>query len=108
MEEVKVWAKSKKNKDNQPITLRTHTDNVLKAFLQLKNKLDDTQLIESIKIAIELHDLGKVNPYFQIRTLGNRQYKPFDVTNNIYHSLFSALWKIRRNLKKGLEKILQN
>jgi CRISPR-associated endonuclease/helicase Cas3 len=100
MEEVKVWAKSIKNKDNQPITLRTHTNNVLKAFLQLKNKLDDTQLIESTKIAIELHDLGKVNPYFQIRTLGNNIYKPFDVTNNIYHSLFSTLWINKTKLKE--------
>lgn len=98
--ENKVWAKSIKNEDKPPITLREHTDNVLKAFLQLENKLEDEQLKESIKTAIELHDLGKVNSYFQIKTLGNKKYKPFDVSHNIYHSLFSTLWINKEKLKK--------
>ncbi|MDH7605711.1 MAG: CRISPR-associated helicase Cas3' [Melioribacter sp.] len=101
--ENKIWAKSikyDKNEKEPPITLREHTNNVLSAFCQLKNKLEDEQLKESIKTAIELHDIGKVNPYFQIRTLGNKKYKPFDVTNNIYHSLFSTLWINKTKLKE--------
>ncbi len=97
--ENKVWAKSIKDEDKPPITLREHTDNVLRAFLQLENKLEDEKLKESIKTAIELHDLGKVNSYFQIRTLGNKKYKPFDISHNIYHSLFSALWIDKEKLK---------
>lgn len=98
--ENKVWAKSIKDEDKPPITLREHTDNVLRAFLQLENKLENKQLKESIKTAIELHDLGKVNSYFQIRTLGNKNYKPFDVSHNIYHSLFSALWIDKEKLRE--------
>ena len=97
--ENRIWAKSIKDQDKFPITLRKHTDNVLKAFGQLENKIDDQQLKDSIKTAIELHDLGKVNSYFQIRTLGNKKYKPFDDSNNIYHSLFSALWIDKEKLK---------
>lgn len=100
--ENKVWAKSIKDEDKPPITLREHTNNVLNAFLQLENKLEDEKLKESIKTAIELHDLGKVNPYFQIRTLGNKKYKPFDVSHNIYHSLFSALWIDKEKLKNKI------
>ena len=100
--ENKVWAKSIKDENKPPITLREHTDNVLKAFLQLENKLEDEQLKESIKTAIELHDLGKVNSYFQIRTLGNKKYKPFDVSHNIYHSLFSTLWIDKEKLREKI------
>ncbi|MHB8338551.1 MAG: CRISPR-associated helicase Cas3' [Ignavibacteriaceae bacterium] len=101
--ENKVWAKSINDEDKPPITLREHTDNVLKAFHQLQKKLDDEQLKESIKTAIELHDLGKVNSYFQIRTLGNKNYKPFDVSHNIYHSIFSTLWIDKEKLRAKIK-----
>lgn len=87
-----IWAKSK-NRNNSPVTLKEHTENVLCAFNQIKKKLDgNADLISAIDIAIKLHDVGKVNPYFQIRTLKNHDYIPFNINNNIYHSLNSILW----------------
>lgn len=105
-EEIKVWAKSHKKEDGSPITLQEHTKNVENAFNDIEFKLDDRPYLKKlIKIAIIYHDLGKVSPYFQIRTLGNENYKPFDVSNNIYHSLFSVLWLDKEKLKKEIEEI---
>ncbi|HGJ64391.1 TPA: CRISPR-associated helicase Cas3' [bacterium] len=105
MEEVKIWAKSKENKDGNNITLSEHTNHILNVFKQLQDKVGRQYLREYIKIAIQLHDLGKVLPYFQIRSLGNKSYKPFDVSNNIYHSLFSILWIDQGNLETKLKSI---
>jgi len=105
MEEVKIWAKSKEKKDGGNITLSEHTNHILNVFEQLQDKVEKQYLREYIKIAIQLHDLGKVLPYFQIRLLGNKSYEPFDVSNNIYHSLFSILWIDQGNLETKLKSI---
>ncbi|MEJ5350842.1 MAG: CRISPR-associated helicase Cas3' [Melioribacteraceae bacterium] len=104
MEQVKIWAKSIK-KDNRVITLSEHTNNVLNAFDQIKIRVEKQYLREYIKLAIQFHDLGKVLPYFQIVQLGNNSYKPFDVTNNIYHSIFSVLWINQTELEKELKSV---
>lgn len=105
-EEIKVWAKSLKRKDGEPITLQEHTENVENAFNDLSKKLNDRPyLVDLIKIAIRYHDLGKVCPTFQIKSLRNKNYKPFDLSNNIYHSLFSVLWLDKEKLKKKIEEI---
>ena len=44
-----------------------------------------------IEIVLTYHDVGKVLPYFQRKTINNEEYKPFDVYANVPHSLFSAL-----------------
>lgn len=105
MEEVKIWAKSKEKGDGGNITLSEHTNHILDVFEQLKDKVEKQYLREYIEIAIRLHDLGKVLPYFQIRSLGNKSYKPFDVANNIYHSLFSILWLNQTELEKELKSV---
>lgn len=102
---VQIWAKSKEKNDGSFITLSEHTNHILDVFNQIKEKVRDKYLQEYIKIAIGLHDIGKVLPYFQIRSLGNKAYKPFDVTNNIYHSLFSVLWIDQDKLENELKSI---
>lgn len=99
-----IWAKSKDD-NNEPITLKEHTENVLNAFEQLQNKLNgEDSLIDNIKTAISYHDIGKVSSYFQIKTLKNFKYLPFDVSNNIPHSLFSVLWLNKEKLSEKYEK----
>jgi len=77
-------------KDNN-ITLKQHTDDLLKAFEDISLKISDENLKECVRHAILLHDIGKVLPYFQIRYLKNSNYEPFEITVDIYHSLFSVL-----------------
>jgi CRISPR-associated endonuclease/helicase Cas3 len=108
MDEVKIWAKSKEKKNGGNITLSEHTNHILNVFEQLQDKVEKQYLREYIKIAIQLHDLGKVLPYFQIRLLGNKYYKPFDISNNIYHSLFSILWIDQSYLETKLKSISNN
>lgn len=92
-----IWAKS------NGVSLLQHTQDILKSFDSLSQllKLKD-ELIESIKISILLHDLGKVLPYFQIVSFGNKDYTPWEVNKllNIYHSLASILFINKENLKE--------
>lgn len=104
-----IWAKSTDKEKKTEISLEEHTENVLKIFEQIKYKLNNNDnIVEAIKFAIRHHDLGKVIPYFQIKTLGNREYKPFDVTNNIYHSLASVLWINKTKLKQKFDENTSN
>ncbi len=116
-EEKVIWAKSpielkyklptgEEKTENIIVSLKEHTDNVGTAFGDLEFKINDKpHLKELIKIAIKYHDLGKVCPYFQIRTLGNEKYLPFDVSTNIYHSLFSVLWIDKNKLREEIKTI---
>ncbi|MEJ5284995.1 MAG: CRISPR-associated helicase Cas3' [Brevinematales bacterium] len=100
-----VWAK-----DNG-VSLKQHTEDILKAFEKLKKKIkQDDKITECITWAIKLHDLGKVLPYFQIVVLGNKDYQPWDVNKdlNIYHSLASVLFINQEKLKKKLKQKLSN
>ncbi len=112
MEKIKsqIWAKSKTKQNGCHITLSEHTNDILKVFEQLKERIseDKQYLIEYIKIAIRLHDLGKVLPYFQICSLGNKLYSPFDISSNIYHSLFSVLWINQDELESELRFVNSN
>jgi len=62
-------------------------------------------LKELIRIAIEYHDAGKVLPYFQIKTLKNDAYQPFEVYTNIPHSLFSTLLVDEAALRQRLNTV---
>lgn len=85
----------------EKITLRRHTKDVMEAFEHLSCKVNlDGKLKEAIRMAIFLHDLGKVLPCFQIKYLDNRNYQPWDVTHEIPHSLFSIFWVDEDYLKE--------
>lgn len=92
-------------KDNGT-TLSKHIDDIENNFNSLlKNEnikfLISDELKKCIEYSIYLHDLGKVLPYFQIRYVKNRDYEPFDININIYHSLFSVLL-IHQDTLKGI------
>ncbi|NEW82873.1 MAG: CRISPR-associated helicase Cas3' [Mariniphaga sp.] len=87
--ETKIWGKSKL--EDKEIPLAQHINDVLEVFEYLSPKVKSENLRELIKIVIEYHDAGKVLPYFQLKTLGNVGYEPFEVYTNIPHSLLSAL-----------------
>jgi CRISPR-associated endonuclease/helicase Cas3 len=96
-------------KDNN-ITLKQHTEDLLKSFNDISSKILDENLKNCIRYAILLHDIGKVLPYFQIRYLKNQNYEPYEITVDIYHSLLSILFINQDNLKQKLnnnEKSLQ-
>ncbi len=89
---TRIWAKGFK-KTNKEIYLKEHIEDVKKVFDKLKTKLKhNDELPKIIEFCIEKHDLGKVLPAFQIKQLGNKSYKPFDIIFDIPHSLFSVLW----------------
>ncbi|MCM8809864.1 MAG: CRISPR-associated helicase Cas3' [Candidatus Omnitrophica bacterium] len=100
-----IWAKRKKIDSNNNreiiITLSEHINHILEKFDQLKNKLKP-ELHKPIELAIQLHDIGKVLPYFQRKNLGNLNYKPFDVSVEIYHSILSVLFINKNELKREL------
>jgi len=90
-------------KDNG-ITLSQHINDIKKIFDILSqskniNSIVTDEIKKCIECSIYLHDLGKVLPYFQIRYVKNKDYEPFDVNVNIYHSLFSVLWIHQDTLK---------
>jgi len=92
------------------ITLKQHTEDLLKSFNDISSKILDENLKNCIRYAILLHDIGKVLPYFQIRYVKNESYEPFEITVDIYHSLLSILFISQDSLKQKLnnnEKSLQ-
>lgn len=90
-----IWAKGNKT------SLGEHIQHLLKTFEKIKDRIPK-DLREAVKYAILLHDLGKVLPYFQIVSLKNEDYKPFNIDRqmNIYHSLASALFINKEELEK--------
>lgn len=95
-----------KSLTREKITLSSHTKDVILAFDFLKkttNFLENEKtLMEAIRIAIYLHDLGKVLPSFQVKTLRNVNYEPYDIYYEVPHSLFSVFWV---NKNKLIEKL---
>jgi CRISPR-associated endonuclease/helicase Cas3 len=103
MEKVKILAKTTDPRVGE-VTLSRHVKDVLKVFEALKETLKiEDDLSEAVRIAIFLHDLGKVLPAFQIKQLRNRDYEPWDVVYEIPHSLFSIFLLNTDELKKKLE-----
>jgi CRISPR-associated endonuclease/helicase Cas3 len=102
-EKVKILAKTTDPRVGE-VTLSRHVKDVLKVFEALKETLKiEEDLSEAVRIAIFLHDLGKVLPAFQIKQLRNRNYEPWDVVYEIPHSLFSIFLLNTDGLKKKLE-----
>ncbi|MEM5820917.1 MAG: CRISPR-associated helicase Cas3', partial [Candidatus Aenigmatarchaeota archaeon] len=92
---MEVWAKSK------GIRLSKHIEDILQVFEKIKDKVSSDFHLP-IKLTILYHDLGKVLPKFQIETLGNKDYEPFDIIHGIPHSLFSVFWINIEKLKEKL------
>ncbi|MBC7365167.1 MAG: hypothetical protein H5U07_11625, partial [Candidatus Aminicenantes bacterium] len=67
MKKNKILAKSNRT-DESNITLSEHIVDALNIFESIKNKIPP-HLHEFIRLAIVFHDLGKVLPAFQIKTL---------------------------------------
>lgn len=82
--------------------LSKHIKDILTAFECIKEKVPQ-EIHEALHCAIICHDLGKVLPAYQIKTLGNQSYSPFYPYYNIPHSLFSLFWIDEEELKKLLE-----
>lgn len=93
-----IWAK------DEGISLKEHIKHLLKVFDNIKVKIPE-ELREPVKYAILLHDLGKVLPYFQIISVKNKEYKPFNIDRdmNIYHSLASVLFTNKDELRSILK-----
>lgn len=103
--EATIWAKSASKSNGTEITLAEHINDLSAAFNSLKVRSIDETLRTFIRLAIFCHDLGKVLPAFQIRSLGNKQYRPFDVSHNIPHSLVSALLVDQERLEERIKQV---
>ena len=101
----KIWAKSSIGKNKEEISLAKHIDDLLSNLNLLKNVINDERLFETIKLAIYLHDIGKALPFFQIRTLGNKNYRPFEITTNLPHSIFSLFLIDKTKLEEKIKQI---
>jgi len=100
---IKIWAKSKSG--DIEVSLPQHINDVLEAFNHLKpyvKSLSGEDISVLIETVIKYHDAGKILPYFQIRTLKNPDYEPFEVYTNIPHSLLSALLVDKSYLQEKL------
>jgi len=108
----KIWGKSvrKENDEQEGISLFQHTKDVLDTFDSLANKLNgilEKYLQDCIKLVIKLHDIGKVLPAFQIKSLKNKNYQPWNITEEIDHSLFSVFWINRKKLSEKIREIVK-
>lgn len=104
--DYEIWAKSLKKIDDKPVTLSEHLNHGLLAFKNISRHINNKQIEKLITIVIQLHDIGKVLPFFQIRTLKNKNYKPFEVYTNVPHSILSALMISPENLRELVLKIV--
>lgn len=116
---VQIWAKSRKKfkndsgeeTDDKIVTLTEHIKDVQGAFNHLSKSLPQgklsTALQQLITLSIQYHDIGKVLPYFQIKTIKNKEYQPFEVYCNIPHSILSALMVDIDNLENRICEIAE-
>ncbi len=100
-----IYAKSEIN--GKRVTLDQHINDTLHALYCLMCNVNKFNYLKPyIEIVLTYHDVGKVLPYFQRKTINNEEYKPFDVYANVPHSLFSALMVDPDELKKYLDQQL--
>ncbi len=84
------------------VTLSKHISDLFKTFKNIENKIPE-KLREFIKMALFLHDLGKVLPSFQIKRMNNKNYEPWDLIYEIPHSLFSIFLINKEKLREKLK-----
>ena len=95
MENYKINPKLKVYKDVKNIyyakpdkTLAQHNEEL---HIQKKKLIDlgyinDNKIIELLEYSIEFHDIGKINPEFQVRVKEN---KKFDISKEVAHNILS-------------------
>ena len=105
MKENRIFAKSNRT-EGLNIALSEHITDALNIFESIKAKIP-AHLHQLIRLAIIFHDLGKVLPAFQIKTIKNRLYKPSSPLINVPHSLFSVLLIEENKVHKKISEILQ-
>jgi hypothetical protein len=97
---MRVLAKGFKKSGND-IYLKEHIEDLKNVWCYLWNKIKGKLRYSSeelnrifciVKFCIEKHDLGKVLPAFQIKTLENFNYEPFDTSLDVPHSIFSTFF----------------
>jgi CRISPR-associated endonuclease/helicase Cas3 len=97
---MRVLAKGFKKSGNN-IYLKEHIEDLKNVWYYLWNKIKGKLRYSSeelnrifciVKFCIEKHDLGKVLPAFQIKTLGNFNYEPFEISIDVPHSIFSTFF----------------
>ncbi|MFZ8805876.1 MAG: CRISPR-associated endonuclease Cas3'', partial [Candidatus Calescibacterium sp.] len=97
---MRVLAKGFKKSGND-IYLKEHIEDLKNVWCYLWNKIKGKLHYSSeelnrifciVKFCIEKHDLGKVLPAFQIKTLENFNYEPFDTSLDVPHSIFSTFF----------------
>lgn len=102
------------NNDKQKESLKNHLDLTYKYYLKLSNEkgidcivdniinglyikseiltCNNKELIKEMFInAIYLHDIGKINPYFQRIKMANNKYQMYQEAGDSSHSLLSSL-----------------
>ena len=114
---TETWGKSiKKGANHSTISLCEHLKDTVEVAEMLFTCIDASSSIfgnrknlikQAVLYALSLHDIGKILPAFQIKTLGNHNYEPWDVTHEIPHSFFSIFWIDKEKLKEKIKTILQ-
>jgi CRISPR-associated endonuclease/helicase Cas3 len=108
---MRVLAKGFKKSGND-IYLKEHIEDLKNVWCYLWNKIKGKLRYSSeelnrifciVKFCIEKHDLGKVLPAFQIKTLGNPNYEPFDISLDVPHSIFSTFFVKDEEMEKFKE-----
>jgi CRISPR-associated endonuclease/helicase Cas3 len=104
---MEIWAKRKK--DEKIITLKKHTEDLLKNLneisAQLPEKLGNikkNELFQLLKYACFFHDLGKVSPEFQREVVKNENYSIDGLQNfpNIRHNILSLFFINKEKVKE--------
>jgi CRISPR-associated helicase Cas3/CRISPR-associated HD domain protein len=97
---MRVLAKGFKKSGND-IYLKEHIEDLKNVWCYLWNKIKGNLRYSSeelnrifciVKFCIEKHDLGKVLPAFQIKTLRNPNYEPSYISLDVPHSIFSTFF----------------
>lgn len=87
---ARIWAKS------NGTSLKEHVEDLLWVFEAMESCLSGKGFWEEIKAllryAIFCHDFGKVQPAFQIKSLGNKEYTPRDLSFEVPHSFCSLFF----------------
>jgi CRISPR-associated endonuclease/helicase Cas3 len=114
---TETWGKNiKKDGNHSTILLYEHLKDTVEVAEKLFTYIDSRSSIfgnrkniikQAVLYALSLHDIGKILPAFQIKTLGNQNYEPWDVTHEIPHSFFSIFWIDREKLKEKIKATLQ-
>lgn len=108
-----IWAKGQDKKTGKVVTLKDHVMDILKSVEHLmkspsleslfKNKISISMenFVKLLKYTIFFHDLGKVSPHFQIKTLKNEKFEPnIDDFPDVRHNILSLFFINKKKVKE--------